>query len=317
MSMSDCPYCNQIHQVGGMFCSRKDSFENLQKLNSGIHILKSSNIETPDPHLTRLSMNFDLHGGLSFEVKGRKYELVKKRFLLLNYGTTARSFLSASELHTTACIAFKVGLPEQMFHVITNSNEALLTNPYHSSNPFRVLEKMYDFDEAMLFQITYVINGLLETRIKNGDITESFYSQLLESLITTQFKVNAEINSLIRTKWSTKVEIYSRLHWARDFIFDNHNRSITLADIAKEACLSIHHFKRLFKEVFHCTPHEYLTKVRMEKALSLIHTTKLNINEICKLVGFENASSFIRRFKFYYNHTPSRLRAEAPHQKAA
>jgi AraC-like DNA-binding protein len=314
--MIDCPYCSKIIRVGGMFCSRNDDYERLKKLDSGIHVIRARSFETPQPHLTRLSINFDLEGGLVYEVKNRRLILPENRYLLLNNGSYINSSLNASSPHTTACICFRVGLAEEIHYALTQKNEDLLKNPFDTSGSVGFIEKTYAFDPLSYAKVKKIIHAIATNTLEEVDM-ENFHHELLETIIVNQFKVNSEINSIQRARWSTKVEIYSRLHWAKEYIRDNYAHRITLKDIASVACLSVHHFKRLFKEVFLHTPHEYLTRVRLEKARELVTHSRLEINEICKLSGFENTSSFIRLFKTTFQETPHRFRFAKSVKEAA
>ena len=79
---------------------------------------------------------------------------------------------------------------------------------------------------------------------------------------------------------------------------------ITLEDIARISYLSVSHFKRLFKEYFLITPHQYIIQKRLNKAKELLTETEMPVRNICSSIGFENTSSFIRLFRTSYDRTP-------------
>lgn len=306
--MNECPYCSQIHKVGGMFCNRVHSYDSVAKLDSGIHVIKSNYIETPDPHFTRLSVNLDFDGDLPIEVKGRKYVVSPNRFLLLNQGAFVSSRLRSERPHTTVCIAFKTGLVESIHYVLASSHEKLLDQPYGTSSPVHFFERTYDMDLMLYSKAKKVVNSVLVNTMDKQSL-DLFYEELLEYLVVTQHKTQAEIHSIQRARFSTKVEIYSRLNWVREFIHDNYASISSLQEMASIACLSLHHFKRLFKEIYQCTPHQYLTSVRLNNAKNLLRTSDLDVNEVCQRVGFENPSSFIRLFKTTQGQTPKKFRS--------
>ena len=53
---------------------------------------------------------------------------------------------------------------------------------------------------------------------------------------------------------------------------------------------------------------EYLTKVRMEKAVQLLRNTDLTIEEIAKQIGYSNSSYFIKVFREWIGFSPGEFR---------
>ncbi|MBE9211915.1 helix-turn-helix transcriptional regulator [Plectonema cf. radiosum LEGE 06105] len=72
--------------------------------------------------------------------------------------------------------------------------------------------------------------------------------------------------------------------------------------------LSQYHFCRLFKQSTGITPHQYLTRCRINKAKHLLSKTELTITDIAFEVGLTNHSSFSRLFRKYVGVTPSSFR---------
>ncbi|MFC5406246.1 AraC family transcriptional regulator [Cohnella soli] len=68
------------------------------------------------------------------------------------------------------------------------------------------------------------------------------------------------------------------------------------------------HFHRLFKEQTGNTPHEYLTKLRMEKGALLLLGTKLPVQEIAYACGYEDSKYFSRLFRQYEKFSPMQYR---------
>ncbi len=106
------------------------------------------------------------------------------------------------------------------------------------------------------------------------------------------------------TKQIPKIYLYRRIVQAKFFIDNNYADSIDLNNIADEAYFSKFHFIRLFKKVYDKTPHQYLIKVRIEKAMELLRAATL-VSDTCYAVGFESLSSFSGLFKRIVGITPS------------
>lgn len=93
-----------------------------------------------------------------------------------------------------------------------------------------------------------------------------------------------------------KVYLYRRIVHAKLFIDNHYAAAIDLDNIADEALFSKFHFIRLFKKIYGLTPHQYLTHVRIEKAMQLLRSG-MPVSDTCFAVGFESLSSFSSLFR--------------------
>jgi AraC-like DNA-binding protein len=101
-----------------------------------------------------------------------------------------------------------------------------------------------------------------------------------------------------------KIYLYKRIVQAKLFIDTNYAGNIELGDISDEAYFSKFHFTRLFKNIYGKAPHQYLTVVRIEKAMQLFREDK-TVQEVCFSVGFESLTSFSGLFKRIVGVSPS------------
>ena len=100
------------------------------------------------------------------------------------------------------------------------------------------------------------------------------------------------------------IYIYKRIVQAKVFIDRHFDTDINLDQIADEACFSKFHFIRLFRSVYGNTPHQYLTKVRIEKAGILLQNNT-SVADTCYSVGFDSISSFTGLFRRLTGFSPS------------
>jgi AraC-like DNA-binding protein len=111
-----------------------------------------------------------------------------------------------------------------------------------------------------------------------------------------------------------KVYLYQRIVQAKLFIDSQYADKIDLDNISDEAYFSKFHFIRLFKKIYGRTPHQYLTFVRIEKAIQLLSTGQ-SPSEVCYSVGFESLSSFGSLFKRIVGISPSAFLEERQQTK--
>ena len=82
-------------------------------------------------------------------------------------------------------------------------------------------------------------------------------------------------------------DVYKKIVDAKLFIDAHFDTPIDLDAIAGEACLSRYHFHRLFRRIYQRTPHQYLTRKRIDQARRLLTVADCTVNEVCAQVGFE------------------------------
>ena len=109
-------------------------------------------------------------------------------------------------------------------------------------------------------------------------------------------------------RWLTRADLYAQLQIAKDFMDACDLESVSVADCAKTAGMSLHHFLRLFHEVHGLTPHQYLSARRICTAKQLLEETSLTVSEIAVEVGFGGVSAFGRMFRQQVGCSPTAYR---------
>lgn len=88
---------------------------------------------------------------------------------------------------------------------------------------------------------------------------------------------------------------------------------IPVADLAREANMSVFHFSRMFKRSTGHSPHQYVTLQRIERARQMLATTSVPIGEIARAVGFKTQAHFTGVFAQHAGTTPRAFRMTHPH----
>ncbi|MEA2125440.1 MAG: hypothetical protein QOI80_2222 [Solirubrobacteraceae bacterium] len=99
-----------------------------------------------------------------------------------------------------------------------------------------------------------------------------------------------------------------RLLRARDRIDGAYAQPLDVPSLAHIALMSEAHFIRSFKATFGETPHRYLQRRRVERAMFLLRYTDDSVTEISIDVGFFSLGTFSRTFTEIVGETPSRYR---------
>jgi len=105
-----------------------------------------------------------------------------------------------------------------------------------------------------------------------------------------------------------------KIERAKYFIERNHDKKLTLEDVAQEVCLSPKYLSRIFKETTGKGFSDYKLHLRVERAKNLLLETGDNIEEISHKLGYENPESFIRIFREHTGMSPRQFR-DAPDRR--
>jgi AraC-like DNA-binding protein len=87
-----------------------------------------------------------------------------------------------------------------------------------------------------------------------------------------------------------------------------------LADVAESVSLSEEHVARLFKTATGVTLFEYVRRLRIAEAKSLLAATDENLSEIARRTGFSSLTVFSRNFRREAGLTPSEYRRQIARQ---
>src|SRR5215212_5300519 len=106
-------------------------------------------------------------------------------------------------------------------------------------------------------------------------------------------------------------QTYRSLTQAREFMRHAYRHPVSLPDVASHANLSPYHFLRVYKQAYGETPHEFLTRLRIERAKTLLAKGSHNVTEACFEVGFSSLGSFSSLFTGRVGLSPSEYRRYA------
>lgn len=96
-----------------------------------------------------------------------------------------------------------------------------------------------------------------------------------------------------------------------DYIETHLNQPLKMAELAAITGMSQYHFSRLFKQSVGLSPHQYVTRQRIERAKMLLLDLKRSISDVALDCGFSSQSHFGKYFKEYTGGTPHQYRSES------
>jgi AraC-like DNA-binding protein len=102
-----------------------------------------------------------------------------------------------------------------------------------------------------------------------------------------------------------------RMLRARDAMDRSYAEPLDVPSLARIAHVSPKHFIRTFRSTFGETPHRYLQRRRVERAMFLLRETERSVTDVCLAVGFTSLGTFSRTFRDILGESPTAYRKRA------
>lgn len=107
-------------------------------------------------------------------------------------------------------------------------------------------------------------------------------------------------------------DLNRRMLRARDVMDRSYAEALDIPSLAAVAHISAAHFIRSFRAVFGETPHRYLQRRRVERAMFLLRSSDRPVTDICFEVGFSSLGTFSRTFSAIVRESPTAYRRRGP-----
>ncbi len=269
--------------------------------------LKTNKIVFPE-HVTPLTVKFSLYGTVNYKTAAGEYK-VNVNYLILNEGQKCSGYVDSEKAVEVLSVFFEKNFAAEVLENLTAPEDKLIFNPsVKNSQPVQFFEKLYPIDN---FVMPVIMKMKIASNVKfeDSDWWEEQFYELLEKMMLVHRRTYKTVEKLPPVKLATKADLYKKVSRAKEYIDSNFTEPLTLEKVSAEACLSRYHFLRLFKEVFNETPHQYISGLRIRKAVSLLSSGNMPITRVCNEVGFDSLSSFSWLFKQKLGLSPASFRS--------
>jgi len=254
-----------------------------------------------------LSIKSFYNGQASYTIGHKEYQVDQNSFLILNECTNYNLHIDTENDTESFCVFFSPEFASKIIAEQSLTDSQLLDLKTENLHGIRFLERKYP-NQGLVSSLLLKAKRRLSSTSSVIEIDE-FYHELLGALIQLNMGSQLEAGRLALKKKSTRVEIYQRIQYAKDFIESNYKLNLTLAEIAAEAVLSENHLLRCFKQIFGITPFQYISNLRIEEASRQIMQTDKTISEIAMDVGYTSMSNFSHYFKTIIGKAPSKYKS--------
>ncbi|MBM7587108.1 AraC-like DNA-binding protein [Bacillus pakistanensis] len=254
----------------------------------------------------QLSLKTFANGHAHYKTSKGFFAVDESRYLLLNEGPYTIS-IEDKNVVESFCIFFKSGFAEQVSRSLEDSPDALLSDPYKRRRSIGFFEKTYQESLLLTSQLQK-----LKTSIPfyQDDLLwkEEQFHKIMQTILHIHNDTLREVHSLKALRFTTREELYRRIHTAHDYIRSFYTQQIQLEDIAQIACLSPNHLLRNYSNIFGKSPHQHIMELRVSKAIQLLSNLDDNITDISFKIGYNNPVSFSKMFKQHVGLSPLAFR---------
>ncbi|HEY5562426.1 MAG TPA: AraC family transcriptional regulator [Clostridiaceae bacterium] len=235
-----------------------------------------------------------LDGNLKIGVNSEIYTLNSGDILLIN-GGDVHYFLPNCLNVKRIILHFEMSYFEAFTTMVKSKRfkEVLFKPPIEKIegiNPHQIIEKQ-------------MLNIFSEYNNKNEGYKLAMKARLFDIMVILIRYIPTETYSF--NEMASHLKRLERLDQVFQYVEDNHDKNITLVEIASVANFSIYHFTRFFKEATGMTFGQYLNNYRVSKAIEYFSQKDNSVTEVAFLTGFGSIRTFNRVFKQVKGYSPS------------
>ncbi len=172
----------------------------------------------------------------------------------------------------------------------------------HASSNFEVVESSAASD-PVISSVGLALMAELESENEGGRLYAESLANILALHLVRHYTTSA--NRVHRFVGGLSGH---KLRLVLEFINANYALDLSLAELAAVAGMSTFHFAREFKRATGTTPHQYLMKLRIERAKELLSKSEMPLVEVGCHSGFSHQSHFSRLFRKLTGTTPQSYR---------
>jgi len=294
---------------------------------------KSTLVPTASKHSSHELM-YLRSGRTEFQINGRPVLLEKGSSLVIRPNVShAIKVLSGHADMVVLYFGFSQDIKEAQLAIRTPSENARLSLENRKTGPSvpaalmgistETLESFMDFargeeGEESPSAPYLVISGksrqdiaALVERIMKESIEDAFAKDLMMQFLAMELLVT--LSRALREEWEESLRVKhgkarELVLIARDFLVQNHDRGISVADAASYVFLSQGYFTRAFRDEIGISPMGFLMQVRVNHACKLLGQRDIKVSGVALQVGFSSPQRFNVAFRKHMGMTPMQYR---------
>lgn len=175
-------------------------------------------------------------------------------------------------------------------------------------------------DNEMARQPFFLVNGgekkeisILAEQIVDEKAGDKYAKEFMIHTLTVELMIH--LSRAMRNEWEENLRVKNGkarelVKIARQYMDENFEQGITVAEAAQYVFLSQGYFTRAFKDELGISPMNYLMSKRIEKACELLENNEIKVSSIAVQSGFSSPQRFNVAFRKLMGKTPMEYRKE-------
>ena len=250
-----------------------------------------------------LSLKTVMRGSAVWQTSEARHLVSPSSVLVLNHGQRYSLSIDSPIETETFCLFFAREFLPAAARALTAGDAALLDDPDGEGALIGFAETVQP--GAAVLPLVRALHRA--SRVHGEEVDESAFYDIARALLVDRADVRAELARLPSRRAATRVELYRRLQRARA-LADESRAPLAVTELAQAACLSPHHFQRLFTALFGVTPHRYAVGKRLERAAHALRRSDAPIADTARAHGFASVGSFATLFRRRFGAPPAAWR---------
>ncbi|HLW98220.1 MAG TPA: AraC family transcriptional regulator [Candidatus Acidoferrales bacterium] len=258
-------------------------------------------------YVTPLSIKTMVAGSAAWETPARRYVVHENTYLVLNDGQTYTLTIDSFKKATTFCIFFEHGFVEEVHRAMRSAADTQLDEPHAYHSPHMDFHERLEPRSSPVLAATSEFQQTLSSGRLSRTAAEESFLKIAETLLKQHRRELATTDNFPAQRRATREELLRRVSRGRDYMLSSLSERVTLAEAARAACLSPYHFLRAFHHAFGATPHQFLTRQRLDRARLLLTRGDRSVTDVCLESGFQSLGSFSSLFRRHFGVSPQQV----------
>lgn len=161
--------------------------------------------------------------------------------------------------------------------------------------------KIFSLKRDSYFIVTRLIEELSNDNLYSNDLSLCYLKQLIIQMLRLD-------NSHFHSKPTTHMQQTYENELLNDillYIDDNIYEKISVSTLCEHFCISTSMLHSLFRKNMNNTAKNYINELKLSKSKELIRNSTHTLSEISEMLGFSSIHYFSKKFKSYFNISPT------------
>ncbi|QQT25802.1 MULTISPECIES: helix-turn-helix transcriptional regulator [Sphingobacterium] len=304
-----------IEEIPDLYIPDKPLVEKRVEIKRDPITMTNFQLSTSGLFILHTNMRFDQPVHIYTEVEG---EAITSQFIFYKsidsksqYGMSRHNIRyiptvkSSHEVKTGVDYSYFIAVISKEYYLNLIKRDSLIHRDFVKNIEKGHYTSFAEEDLMATYEMQHTIDELLTSK-KTGEIRRLHTESRIVELLMYQFEQYNE-QGTPNNELFNEDDIY-RLEMARQILEQRIANPPTQKELASEVMMSESKLRKDFKEYFSVTIHDYLTRVRMEKARILLLAKQMTVYEVALLTGFGHQNNFSSAFKKYYGISPGELK---------